>query len=53
MKAFIFIVLIPCAAGVISAINGVGYFDGNLGLAMAINLPICIASTAIHLLTEG
>ena len=49
MKAFIFLVLIPVLAGVVSTIFGVGWAnEGQLLNAALINIPICICSVAIY-----
>jgi hypothetical protein len=49
MKFFIFIILIPMIAGIVTAHNGASYFVlDELPTALAINIPICIISNLFY-----
>jgi hypothetical protein len=49
MKFFIFIILIPMIAGIVTAHNGASYFVlDELPMALAINIPICIISSIAY-----
>jgi len=50
MRFFVFIVMIPMIAVIMSSYFGVGWFD-NVGIAAAINLPVCIVSALIYNIT--
>jgi len=45
-------VLIPTVTGIVTSHIGVGWFDGDIVTAALINLPICMFSAAIYVLTE-
>lgn len=47
MYKFIFFIVIPALAGLITGINGVGWFDGDLMTAALFNIPVCLVSCLI------
>jgi hypothetical protein len=53
MKTFVCIILIPALTGILTAANGASFLNPDeLSLALMINIPICLVSTAIHYFTE-
>jgi hypothetical protein len=53
MKKFICLAFIPVITGVLTGLNGASYFvPEQLGLALMINIPVCMLATAINTFTK-